>query len=74
MTIQLQGTGDATLNVARDPTAVSSQLQTFTTTFNALQQEIATLTTWDSTTNTAGLLLGDATVQDIQQQLFTVFD
>ncbi|HET6251811.1 MAG TPA: flagellar filament capping protein FliD, partial [Tepidisphaeraceae bacterium] len=74
VTIQLQGTGDATLNVTRDASAISNQLQTFTTTFNDLVQEAATLTTWNSNTNQAGLLLGDSTIQDVQQQIYDVFD
>lgn len=74
VTVQLQGTGAATLNVALDPSGISTQLQNFTDTFNDLVNEINTLTQWNSATNQGGLLLGDATVQDIQQQLFSVFD
>jgi flagellar hook-associated protein 2 len=49
-------------------------LQTFTTTFNGLVNEISTLTQWNSTTDQAGLLLGDSTVQDLQSQLYTAFN
>ena len=74
VSIQLQGTGAATVNVALDPSQVSTQLQTFTDTFNGLVDEITTLTQWNSTTNQGGLLLGDATIQAIQQQLYTAFN
>ena len=35
---------------------------------------ITTLTQWDSTTNQAGLLLGDSTVQDVQSQMYTALN
>lgn len=72
VTLTLQGTGQTTLNVAADPTVVSGKLQSFTDTFNGLVNEISTLTQWNSTTNTAGLLLGDSTVSEIQAQLYNV--
>src|SRR6185437_90573 len=65
VTLQLQGTGAATLNVARDSSSVSTKLQSFTDLFNGLIDQINTLTQFNSTTNTAGLLLGDATVQNV---------
>lgn len=74
VTVQLQGPGSTTLNVARDPSNLTTQLQNFTDGFNAVVDKINTLTKWDSTTNTAGLLLGDPTVQDVQQQMYTVFN
>ncbi|HWE00991.1 MAG TPA: flagellar filament capping protein FliD [Tepidisphaeraceae bacterium] len=74
VTVQIQGAGQASLNVALDPSGISTQLQNFTTTFNGLVNEIGTLTQWDTTTNQAGLLLGDGAVQDIQAQLYTAFN
>ncbi|MDB5330604.1 MAG: flagellar hook-associated 2 domain protein [Phycisphaerales bacterium] len=62
-----------TLNVTRDSTSVVTQLQKFTDTFNAVVSKISDLTKFDSTTNSAGLLLGDSTVGTIQQQMYTVF-
>jgi flagellar hook-associated protein 2 len=62
-----------TLNVTRDSSSIVTQLQKFTDTFNAVVSKISDLTKFDSTTNSAGLLLGDSTVGTIQQQMYTVF-
>ncbi|MDB5289164.1 MAG: flagellar hook-associated 2 domain protein [Phycisphaerales bacterium] len=62
-----------TLNVTRDASSITTQLQKFTDTFNAVVSKINDLTKFDTTTNTGGLLLGDSTVGTIQQQMYTVF-
>src|SRR5665213_2407632 len=74
VTMQLTGAGASTLNPARDPTNLTSQLQKFTDGFNAIVDTSSTLTNWNSTTNQAGLLLGDSTMQDVQTQMYTVFN
>src|SRR5665213_1065293 len=74
VTMQLTGAGASTLNIARDPTNLTSQLQKFTDGFNAIVDTSSTLTNWNSTTNQAGLLLGDSTMQDVQTQMYTVFN
>lgn len=76
VTVSLQGISDSsvTLNVARDPTNLTTQLQSFTTTFNAIVDKITTLTKFDTTTNTAGLLLGDSTIQRVQEDMYTAFN
>ena len=73
VTVQLQGTGSTSLTVAPDSSGVSTQLQTFATTYNAVVNQLNTLTQWNTTTSQAGLLLGDSTAQDIQQQLAAPF-
>ena len=62
-----------TLNIARDPAGITTQVQTFTTGFNAVVDEITSLTKFDTTSNQGGLLLGDATTQQIQDKMYTVF-
>lgn len=62
-----------TLSITRDGSGVSTQLQTFTDTFNALVDQINTYTQYDTSTNSAGLLLGDPTTQAIQSQMYQVF-
>jgi len=76
VTIQLQGASPnpVTLNVTRDSSAISKQLQSFTDDFNGLVDEIGALTSWDSSKNQGGLLLGDSTVLAIQQKMYTVFN
>jgi flagellar hook-associated protein 2 len=49
-------------------------MQDFTDGFNGIIDSINTLTQWDSNTNTGGLLLGDATIQTVQTQMYQVFN
>lgn len=76
VTIQLTGASPnpVTLNITRDPSTISKQLQSFTDDFNGLVDEITTLTQWNSSTNTGGLLLGDSTILNVQQQMYTAFN
>jgi len=73
VTIQLQGVSSSpvTLSVAQDPTNLVSQLGNYTTTFNAIVNQLNTDTAFNTTTNQGGLLLGQATAQTIQSELYT---
>jgi flagellar hook-associated protein 2 len=62
-----------TLSITRDPSNVSKQLQNFTDAFNTLVGKLATYTHYDTTTNQGGVLLGDATAQEIQTQMYSIF-
>ncbi|HEY8747536.1 MAG TPA: flagellar filament capping protein FliD [Tepidisphaeraceae bacterium] len=75
VTVTLQSASDkpVTLNINRDPTNVSTQLQSFTDTFNTLVDKLATYTQFDTTTNQGSVLLGDATAQQIQTKMYEVF-
>lgn len=66
-------TQPVSLSITPDGTGVEKQLQTFTDTFNALVDAINTYTAYDTSTNTAGLLLGDPTTQEIQTKMYQVF-
>ncbi len=72
VTLQLTGVsnGPVTLNVAQDPSGIVTQLQSFTTTFNAIVTQLGTDTAFDTSTNQGGLLLGDETAQEIQSELY----
>ncbi|MBV8780175.1 MAG: flagellar filament capping protein FliD, partial [Phycisphaerae bacterium] len=72
VTVTLNGVSKdpVTLNITRDTTAISKQLNDFVTNFNAIVTQIDTLTAFDTTTDKGGLLLGDATVQRIQADMY----
>jgi len=61
-----------TLTVAPDPSSIATQLNNFVTDYNGVTTSINTLSTFNSTTNTAGLLLGDPTAQNIQEELANI--
>jgi flagellar hook-associated protein 2 len=63
-----------TLSVTPDPSNVSAQLQNFVTDFNSLVGTITTDTSYDTTNNTGGILLGDGTTQQIQDSIYNMIN
>lgn len=76
VTISLQGASSqpVTLNVATDPSGVSTDLQNFVTQYNALVTQIGTYTQFNTTTNQGGLLFGDATTEQVQSTLYNIIN
>ena len=74
VTINLEGTssGPVQLNVAADPSSIVTQLNSFVNTFNGLVQGLNTLTSFNSATNTPGILLGDSTTEQIQTDMYNM--
>jgi len=75
VTVSLLSASDTpvSLSITPDGSGIATQLQTFTDTFNSLVDEINTYTQYNTSTNSAGLLLGDPTTQRIQEQMYQVF-
>jgi flagellar hook-associated protein 2 len=71
--ITLNGVSDnpVTLNVSQNADNAVTQINSMVTTFNSLVDAITQLTSFDTTTNQASLLLGDSTTQEIQNDLYT---
>lgn len=76
VTVNLLGVSSqpVSLNVTSDPSAIATQLTQFTSTFNDMVDKISTLTSFDTTTNTGALLLGDSTVQNIQSTVYNMLN
>jgi flagellar hook-associated protein 2 len=76
VTLNLNGVsqGPVQLNVTNDPSGVVQELTTFTSTFNNLVNSMNTLTSYNTTTNQAGLLLGDATTQTIEENIYNMLN
>jgi flagellar hook-associated protein 2 len=72
VSISLNGVSQSpvTLNVTNDPSNVASTINNLVSNFNQTIEGISTLTSFNTTTDQPGLLLGDATVQTIQNQLY----
>lgn len=60
---------EVALTVARDTDAVVAQVQSFVDSYNALVGQINTFTSFDSTSNTLGILLGDSGVNQLEREL-----
>ena len=71
--ITLNGVSDnpVTLNVSQNADNAVAQINQMVTTFNSLIDGITQLTSFDTSTNQASLLLGDSTTQEIQDDLYT---
>lgn len=71
VTLDLLGTtsAPATLMVSTDTTSVQTNIQAFVKAYNTLQGALTSLGSYDSTTNTAGPMMGDALLSGIQNQI-----
>jgi flagellar hook-associated protein 2 len=63
-----------TFTVGTDSAGAQTSIGTFVTALNGLISSIQSLTSYDPTTQTAGPLLGNATLQSFQNQLAKVLD
>ena len=63
-----------TLTVGNDSTGASTSIGTFVTALNGLLTAVQGLTSYDPSTNTAGPLLGNATIESFQNQLENILD
>ena len=72
VTINLQSVSASPveLSVTSDPTSLETSLSNFVTTFNGLTSAISSQTTFNSSSNQAGLLLGDPVATQIVSNLF----
>ncbi|MGZ3158826.1 MAG: flagellar filament capping protein FliD [Burkholderiaceae bacterium] len=68
-TLSIQKAGATTVTVGRDTASVQNNVNGFVKAYNDLNSTIKNLTSYDSTTKQAGLLLGDSTVNQVQNQI-----
>jgi flagellar hook-associated protein 2 len=76
VTLQLSGTtaagSPAKLTVSQDTSTIQTNIKSFVTAYNTLQQSLASLGSFDSTTGTAGPMLGDALLSGVQNSVRSV--
>jgi flagellar hook-associated protein 2 len=63
-----------TLSIAQDSSAAATSIGTFVTALNGLLTSVQSLTGYDASTQTAGALQGNATLQAFQDQLENILD
>ena len=63
------GTTPVTLTVSQDTSAIETAVNAFITTFNAVTNQVNTATSYDPTTQQAGVLFGDGTTNQIESDL-----
>jgi flagellar hook-associated protein 2 len=64
----------ATLTIGSDTTGAQTSIGTFVTALNGLMTSIQSLTSYDPTTQSAGPLLGNATLESFRNQLSNILD
>jgi flagellar hook-associated protein 2 len=76
LTVNLNGVSSnpVTVNVSNTPDKAIDQMKTFVDSFNSLIDKVAEYTKWDTTTNKGGILLGDGTVQGVQQTIYVALN
>jgi flagellar hook-associated protein 2 len=76
VTLNLTGVSSqpVTLNVSQDTSGISTALQDFVTTFNGLATQISQQSTFNTSSNTAGVLLGNPVAANITSSLYTAMN
>lgn len=69
VTLNLAKVGSTSINIAANTTTVKTAITSFVSAYNNVNSTISQLTAYNPTTKVAGALLGDSTVQAIQNQL-----
>ena len=72
VTLNLTGTTTATaanITVSNDTSTVDANIQAFVKAYNTLHASLASLGSYDSTTGTAGPMLGDALLSGVQNEI-----
>ncbi|MDW3684156.1 flagellar filament capping protein FliD [Cupriavidus sp. CV2] len=74
VTLNLASLGSSTVGVTTDTSSMASAVQSFVSAYNTLQTTAANLSSYDATTKTAGVLLGDSTLRTVENQLRSVIN
>ena len=72
VTLNLTGTGTNTLTVAQDNTAATNAIQGFVDAYNSYASTVSSLSSYDTSTGAAGVLLGDSTLTSVQRGIASV--
>lgn len=69
VSITLSKIGTATLSVSANTSAIQTNINAFVKAYNDLNSTIKSMTAYDPLTKKAGLLIGDSTTQNVQEQI-----
>ncbi len=72
LTINLVGTGDSTITVAQDNSALSSKISAFVTSFNALDKSLKDISSYDTTAKKGAALYGDSTINSLRREIRSI--
>lgn len=69
VTLDLEETGEATLEIALDTASIENKIKSFVSAYNTLEDTLSSLTSYDQESGTAGLLIGNSTVRRIESEI-----
>ena len=72
VTVNLTTTGTTQLVVKQDTSVAQAAVAGFVTAYNSYVSAVGSLASYDSTTRTSGVLLGDSTLNSVQRQISSV--
>ncbi|MFC0083534.1 flagellar filament capping protein FliD [Dyella flava] len=72
VTLNLTSTGTSTLTVSQSTAPITQAVNDFVTAYNTYNSEVGELSSYTASTGQAGVLLGDPTLQAIQNQISQV--
>ena len=72
LTINLVGTGNSTITVAQDNSALSSKISAFVTAFNALDKSLKDISSYDATAKKGAALYGDSAINSLRREIRSI--
>jgi flagellar hook-associated protein 2 len=69
LTINLLGTGNSTITVAQDASALSSKISAFVTAFNTLDKSLKDISSYDAGAKKGAALYGDPTINSLRREI-----
>ncbi len=72
LTINLAGTGNSTITVAQDNSALSSKISGFVTAFNALDKSLKDISSYDATAKKGAALYGDSAINSLRREIRSI--
>jgi flagellar hook-associated protein 2 len=72
VTLDLKTEASTTVTVAQDATELKTAIETFVTNYNSLSVNLKVFTDYDTSTGSAGVLLGDSVARSLESQMRTI--
>jgi flagellar hook-associated protein 2 len=69
LTINLVGTGNSTISVAQDGSALSSKISAFVTAFNTLDKSLKDISSYDAAAKKGAALYGDTAINSLRKEI-----
>jgi flagellar hook-associated protein 2 len=72
LTINLVGTGNSTITVAQDSSALSSKISAFVSAFNTLDKSLKDISSYDATAKKGAALYGDSAINSLRREIRSI--